>query len=190
MKLFIVYSLVAGAAAFAPASQTASPSTSTPPATAAGPALRMSSYFEDELGAQPPLGFFDPAGFVANGDQDKFDRLRAVELKHGRVSMLAMVGYLVTEAGARLPGTIDLAGTIKFSSIPSGFAALAAVPQSGLVQIAAFVGFLEVAVMRDVTGEGEHIGDFRNGALDFGWYAQVHLAPHSKSSTLTLFFIY
>jgi len=24
-------------------------------------------------------------------------------------------------------------------------------------------------VMKDVTGEGEFVGDFRNGALDFGW---------------------
>jgi hypothetical protein len=23
--------------------------------------------------------------------------------------------------------------------------------------------------MRDITGEGEFIGDFRNGAIDFGW---------------------
>ena len=29
-------------------------------------------------------------------DQDRFDHLRAVEVKHGRVSMLAVVGYLVT----------------------------------------------------------------------------------------------
>jgi len=55
--------------------------------------------FENELGAQPPLGFFDPLGLVADGDQEKFDRLRYVEIKHGRISMLAVVGYLVAEAG-------------------------------------------------------------------------------------------
>ena len=32
----------------------------------------------------------------------------------------------------------------------------------------AFVGFLELFVMKDVTGEGEFPGDFRNG-FDFGW---------------------
>ena len=46
MKAVIFASLVAGAAAFAPVAQK---STST--------ALNMA--FEDELGAQPPLGFFD-----------------------------------------------------------------------------------------------------------------------------------
>ena len=40
---------------------------------------------EDELGAQAPLGFFDPLGLVADGDQEKFDRLRYVEIKHGRI---------------------------------------------------------------------------------------------------------
>lgn len=123
--------------------------------------------FENELGAQPPLGFFDPLGLLADGDQERFDRLRYVELKHGRISMLAVVGYLVVESGTRLPGNIDLAGT-SFESIPNGFAALAAIPQSGLAQIVAFIGLLELAVMKDITG-GEFVGDFRNDAIDFGW---------------------
>ena len=81
--------------------------------------------------------------------------------------MLAVVGYLVTEAGVRLPGNIDFAGT-SFADIPSGFAALSAVPSQGIAQIILFIGFLELAVMKDITG-GEFPGDFRNGALDFGW---------------------
>ena len=93
MKLAIAASLVAAASAFAPAKQ-ASSSTSL-------------NAFEDALGAQPPLGFFDPLNLVADGDQEKFDRLRYVEIKHGRISMLAVVGYLVQEAGTRLPGDID-----------------------------------------------------------------------------------
>jgi hypothetical protein len=31
------------------------------------------------------------------------------------------------------------------------------------------VGALELGVMKDVDGTGEFPGDFRNGALDFGW---------------------
>lgn len=79
MKTAIAASFIATAAAFAPAQQSARAST----------AIRA---FENELGAQPPLGFFDPLGLVTNGDQAKFDRLRYVELKHGRISMLAVVG--------------------------------------------------------------------------------------------------
>jgi len=155
MKTAIVASLIAGAAAFAPSQQSARTSVSTNMA------------FENELGAQAPLGFFDPLGLVADGDQAKFDRLRYVEIKHGRICMLAVVGYLVTEAGIRLPGDIDYSGT-SFESIPGGFAALSAIPSAGLAQIVAFIGFLEIAVMKDITG-GEFVGDFRNGALDFGW---------------------
>jgi hypothetical protein len=48
--------------------------------------------------------------------------------------MLAVVGYLVTAAGIRLPGDIDLAGD-KFADIPAGFAALKAIPGGGLAQV-------------------------------------------------------
>jgi Chlorophyll A-B binding protein len=154
MKSVIIASLIAGAAAFAPVSQK---TTST--------ALNMA--FESELGAQAPLGFWDPLGLVADGDQEKFDRLRYVEIKHGRICMLGVVGYLTTAAGIRLPGDIDYSGT-KFSDIPGGWAGSFAVPVAGALQVLAFVGFLELAVMKDITG-GEFVGDFRNGALDLGW---------------------
>jgi len=156
MKLAIATSLIAGAAAFAPAKQSARTSIATNMA------------FEDELGAQPPLGFFDPLGLVADGDQEKFDRLRYVEIKHGRIAMLAVVGYLTAEAGVRLPGAIDLSGK-TFAEIPNGFAAFKEIPAGGLVQLLFFIGVLESSVMRDLTGEAEFVGDFRNGAIDYGW---------------------
>merc|ERR1712071_691346 len=79
--------------------------------------------FESELGSQPPLGFFDPLGLVADGNEKTFDRLRYVELKHGRIAMLAVLGHVTTSAGIRLPGDIDFSGT-SFASIPSGLGAL------------------------------------------------------------------
>ena len=103
-----------------------------------------------------------------NASEARFLRLREVELKHGRISMLAVVGYLVQEAGVRLPGDIDYSGT-SFASIPNGFAAFKAIPAGGLVQLLFFVGVLESSVMRDLTGEAEFVGDFRNGAIDYGW---------------------
>ena len=153
MKTAILASLLASAAAFAPA-KTAQTST----------ALNA---FENELGVQQPLGFWDPLGLVADGNQEKFDRLRYVEIKHGRICMLGVVGYLVNAAGIYLPGDIDYSGT-KFSDLGYGWAASTAVPAAGAIQVLAFVGFLEIAVMKDITG-GEFVGDFRNGAIDFGW---------------------
>merc|ERR1712228_185605 len=104
----------------------------------------------NEIGAQPPIGFWDPLGLVEDADQERFDRLRAVEIKHGRISMLAVLGHIVTTAGVRLPGDIDYSGT-SFESIPTGIAALSKVPSAGIAQIFLFVGFLELAVMKDVT---------------------------------------
>lgn len=123
--------------------------------------------FEEQIGAQPPLGFFDPLGLLNDADTDRFNRLRYVEIKHGRISMLAVLGHIVTTGGVRLPGNIDMAGT-SFDSIPTGIAALSKVPSAGLLQIFLFVGFLELAVMKDLTG-AEFVGDFRNEAIDFGW---------------------
>ena len=156
-KLAALSALVAGAAAFAPAQQGASST-----------ALKA---FESELGAQPPLGFFDPLGLLEDADQERFDRLRYVEVKHGRICQLAFLGQIVTRNGIHLSGSIDQAGN-SFDSFPNGLAAINgpnAIPQEGLLQIVAFVGILELFVMKDVTGESEFPGDFRNGALDFGW---------------------
>jgi len=155
MKLAIFASLLAGAAAFAP-SKVATSST----------ALDMS--FENELGAQPPLGFYDPLGLLEAADAERFERLRYVEIKHGRISMLAVVGYLVTYAGIRLPGDIDYDG-LAFADIPYGFGALSTMPALGIWQIVGFIGWLELAFMKDRTGENEFVGDFRNGWIDFGW---------------------
>lgn len=154
MKLVVVASALASAAAFAP-SQSASRST----------ALKA---FENEIGVTEPIGFYDPLGLVADGNEEKFKRLRYVELKHGRIAMLAVVGYIATICGNRLPGNIDLSGT-KFADIPSGFAALAAIPPAGLCQLLFFIGLLETSFMRDWTGTGESVGDFRNKYIDFGW---------------------
>lgn len=155
MKFALLASLFVGAAAFSPVSQKSSSST------------QLSASFESDIGATLPLGFFDPLGLVADGDQEKFDRLRLVELKHGRISMLAVVGYLVQEAGYRLPGNIDLSG-LKFADIPNGYAALETISYAGKLQIFAFIAALEIFVMRDFVG-GEFPGDLRNNYIDFGW---------------------
>jgi Chlorophyll A-B binding protein len=169
MKATLILSLVAAASAFAP-SQPTQPSFNTALnfqyKTASGAKI-----YEAELGAQVPLGFFDPLGMVNNASQERFNRLRYVEIKHGRVCMLAFLGNIITRAGIHLPGSIDSAGH-KFDSYPNGLAALFGpdrIPGIGLVQMVLFIGFLELAVMKDLTGQAEFVGDFRNGYIDFGW---------------------
>ena len=71
----ILATIVASAAAFAPASQK----------SGASSALNAAD-FKSEVGAQMPLGFFDPMNMVGSGEQERFDRLREVEVKHGRIA--------------------------------------------------------------------------------------------------------
>merc|ERR1719436_903406 len=58
---------------------------------------------EEQFGACEPLGFFDPLGFSAASDESYFRELREAELKHGRVAMIAAVGFYA-EHLAKIPG--------------------------------------------------------------------------------------
>jgi hypothetical protein len=48
-------------------------------------------------GAISPLGYFDPLGFAKDTDLGTVKRLREAEVMHGRVSMMAVIGYLIGE---------------------------------------------------------------------------------------------
>mmetsp|Transcript_38705 Transcript_38705/g.67186 ORF Transcript_38705/g.67186 Transcript_38705/m.67186 type:complete len:265 (+) Transcript_38705:65-859(+) len=118
------------------------------------------SKFDPELypGVQAPTGFWDPLGFCADGDEEAFLRRRAVEVKHGRVAMLACLGYIVPYF-VRLPGSLTLDGSVKFADVPVGIKALSVVPPLGIAQI-----FLLGLVLE--------FGPFRNDPEfpgDFGW---------------------
>merc|ERR1719276_98532 len=94
--------------------------------------------FENELGVQAPVGFWDPAGFASDGDAGAFRRRRETELKHGRVSMLATMGYITPEITGKLPGYLSPSAGLKFADIPNGLAAISKVPAAGWAQIVAY----------------------------------------------------
>merc|ERR1712125_166575 len=52
---------------------------------------------EELPGVLAPVGFFDPLGFAEKADAKTMKRYREAELAHGRVSMLAVLGFLVGE---------------------------------------------------------------------------------------------
>jgi len=128
-KFFVAVSTIATVAAFSVASGRAVRST-----------LKMG--YENAIGAQAPLGFWDPLGLLKDADQERFDRLRTVETKHGRIAQLAILGHLVTTAGVRLPG--EIAYGVPFSSVKNGLAALDTIPAAGIAQIVAFIGLIEL----------------------------------------------
>ena len=131
-RLVLAIACLLGVAAFAPVSRVARSSS-----------LKMD--FSNEIGAQAPLGFWDPLGLLADADQERFDRLRYVETKHGRIAQLAILGHLVTTAGIRLPG--EIAYGLKFADVPSGLKAFDVIPGAGLAQLIAFIGLVELGFM-------------------------------------------
>lgn len=48
-------------------------------------------------GAISPLGYFDPLGFCTDRSLDGVKRFREAEILHGRVGMMAVLGYLIGE---------------------------------------------------------------------------------------------
>jgi len=104
-----------------------------------GSALKMS--FESEIGAQPPLGFWDPLGLLANADQERFDRLRLVETKPGRIAQLAILAHLVTTAGYRLPES--LTPGYDLSKVGSGLKALTDLPVEAVFGTLLVVALIE-----------------------------------------------
>ncbi|CAB9517076.1 chloroplastic [Seminavis robusta] len=63
-------------------------------ATVAAPAFTV----ETIPGALEPVGIWDPLGFAAKADEKTLKRYREAELTHGRVAMLAAIGFLAGEA--------------------------------------------------------------------------------------------
>merc|ERR1712198_108654 len=97
------------------------------------------------MGAQPPLGFWDPLGLAAEGDEKDFRRRRETEIKHGRLSMLATMGYITPEITGKFPGFLSLSKEVAFEDIPNGLAAISKVPGAGWLQIVAFCLFCEAS---------------------------------------------
>mmetsp|Transcript_36376 Transcript_36376/g.81205 ORF Transcript_36376/g.81205 Transcript_36376/m.81205 type:complete len:431 (+) Transcript_36376:70-1362(+) len=59
-------------------------------------------------GAVAPLGYFDPLGL--SGSQERFDKFRASEVKHGRVAMLAIMGAFAGHWATPLGAPAGIAG--------------------------------------------------------------------------------
>merc|ERR1712063_205617 len=115
--------------------------------------------FENELGVQDPVGFWDPLGLSADGDMLAFKRRRCVELKHGRICMLATMGYITPEITGKFPGYLSPSAGLKFADIPNGLAAISKVPALGWAQIAAYAAFCETSQDQS-PGTAASKGDF------------------------------
>jgi hypothetical protein len=80
---------------------------------------------------------FDPLGFTSGVDMEQIENFRVAELKHGRVCMLAVTGFLTQELLAPYQAP-------PFNE-PNAINAFAVAPFLGIVQIVLFCGAIELA---------------------------------------------
>jgi len=121
--------------------------------------------FENEIGVQAPVGYWDPLGLAGDGDVATFTRRRVTEIKHGRVSMWAAMGYIAPEY-FKWPGLLSPSAGLKFADVPNGLAALSKVPLSGWLQIVLFAGYFEFGSYNSTAPPG-----------DLGWKAITSSDP-------------
>jgi light-harvesting complex I chlorophyll a/b binding protein 1 len=152
MKLAIATLLAGSAAAFAPAQTSKTTS-----------ALQVS---ELELGVTEPLGLYDPLGWLQT-QPETFERRRAVERKHGRIAMTAVVGVIVHNNHIVFDGYLSPSNNLKFSDVPTGTDGIRAIPTAGLAQILAFFALVELAWMPASKYDGDYgVGYFGTNVED------------------------
>eukprot|EP00568_Trieres_chinensis_P020008 CAMPEP_0183327464 /NCGR_PEP_ID=MMETSP0160_2-20130417/83774_1 /TAXON_ID=2839 ORGANISM="Odontella Sinensis, Strain Grunow 1884" /NCGR_SAMPLE_ID=MMETSP0160_2 /ASSEMBLY_ACC=CAM_ASM_000250 /LENGTH=289 /DNA_ID=CAMNT_0025495593 /DNA_START=107 /DNA_END=978 /DNA_ORIENTATION=+ len=84
------------------------------------------SVFFDPLGFSKNMGlnggsvsvFFDPLGFSKNTDLNGVKRFREAEVMHGRVAMMATVGYLIGESTPTITYGMNVHHTIANNQLP------------------------------------------------------------------------
>merc|ERR1719432_286208 len=153
MKSVIATLAIGSAAAFTPSST-----------------LRVSSNLnmvnELELGVTEPLGVFDPLGWLTT-QPESFERRRAVERKHGRVAMAAVVGTIVHNNHIVFDGYLSPSNDLKFSDVPTGIDGYKAIPTAGVAQILAFFALVELAWMPASKYDGDYgVGYFGTDIAD------------------------
>jgi len=111
-----------------------------------------------EVGAMDPLGYWDPLSLMKEGfknpdgeykSEETFRWYRAAELKHGRISMMALVG-LASASVTKFYG---------FEDVPDGWAALSTGPGgAGMGLIVLVAGIFELDIWKQ--DPSKNPGDF------------------------------
>jgi hypothetical protein len=142
---------------------------------------------EFQVGVTEPLGFFDPLQFTKRGDKEGFSKLRAAEIKHGRVAMMAALGAVVQHY-VQFPG---------FKAVPTGLGAVNTAPGSyGAIALFAVAGALELGVWTekpnkepgnfgDPLGFDQYTEDVRNRELNNGRFAMFAVIGIIAAELLT-----
>merc|ERR1719305_1969307 len=126
-------------------------------------AVSMGAIQVGDIGTTRPLGIYDPLNLIGD-DPVKYRRFQELEIKHGRIAMLASVHVLVTLAGFKWSGYASYLSfpPLKFEDIPGGtLGSWEALPQAGWAQIVALIAILDNSLFaQDPNAEpGDVVGD-------------------------------
>lgn len=110
MQAAVLASIVGSAVAFAPSSTGTSSSALRMSDTTSGWVPDASKPCYGLPGA--PYSFMDPLEFTKNRDVNTIKRLREAEVMHGRVAMMATVGYIIGESTPTIGYGMDVHHTI------------------------------------------------------------------------------
>jgi len=162
-------------------------------------------YISEELGLSPTLQyqFFDPFNLAT---EETFAYYREAELKHCRISMLAVLGNspLPNMLRSYIPNSHSLmlspSHNIAFDQVPLGLKALHVVPILGWIQIIVLIGILETQIFiqrdsKDMPGD-YGVGYFglrdkrRHERYEKETHTHTHLVHVCVSYTVYLFYNY
>merc|ERR1712150_248007 len=127
-----------------------------------------------QIGAQDPLGFWDPLDFCK--DEATFKDLRAKELKHGRAAMMGSVGMLV-QSVVQVPGMEGVPKSCKAILVGNGMI--------GGIAVLALIGVLEAFVF--VQDEKKEPGNFGNPLPWFDDYSDEMRAREIANGRVAMF---
>ena len=142
------------------------------PVAPARPATQLAAFEASQMeGAQAPFGFWDPFGF-AKTSPEALTWYRAAELKHGRVAMVACMGFIAQSYPLTNMASVPLAKASlypKLSTVDVTFGDLAAagnpVEQFKLIPTLGLWQFAFVAGMIETYGEFQKPHYLRGGAI-------------------------
>jgi len=129
---------------------------------------------EDQLGAQAPLGFWDPLGYTK--DEASFRDYRIKELKHGRLAMMGALGML-TQSLVQVPGMEGVPKSVNAIFVGNGMV--------GGLAVLALIGGLEAFVF--VQDEQKEPGNFGNPLPWFDDYSEEMRARELNNGRIAMF---
>ena len=156
---------------------------------AAAPRVVRCAYdASNEIGACDPLLFWDPVGYCQDGcTKEDFDRRRAVELKHGRLCMVATIGMVWPDIFGKFDGYLSPSQNLKFADVPSGIAAVTKVPLEGWLQILLVAGLIETQLLKDQSFGGFGYAKYgaEPGNFGTGYWGRKIQDPAERKLKLT-----